>query len=60
MDIRKLKLEALERCYVKNKNIDSVKMMRKIREKLAIIYKNPQVEEKELEQIRKKYKIKSQ
>lgn len=45
---------------MKNKNIDSVKMMRKIREKLAIIYKNPQVEEKELKQIRKKYGIKPQ
>ena len=44
---------------MKNKNIDSVKMMRKIRDKLSNLYKNPQVEEKELNQIRKKYKIKS-
>jgi len=40
-------------------NIDSVKMMRKIREKLSNIYKNPQVQEKDLHKIRKKYNIKS-
>ncbi len=41
------------------KNLDSVKMMRKIREKLSELYKNPQIEEKDLNQIRKKYNIKS-
>jgi len=36
-----------------------VKMMRNIRDKLSNAYKKPQVEEKELQQIRKKYKMKS-
>ena len=60
MDILKLKLEVHGRRCMKNKNVDSVKMMRKIREKLAGTYKNPKTGEKELKQIRKKYKIKSQ
>lgn len=44
---------------MKNKKLDAVKMMRNIRDKLSNTYKNPQIEEKELQQIRKKYKMKS-
>jgi|DewCreStandDraft_4_1066084.scaffolds.fasta_scaffold52830_2 hypothetical protein len=40
-----------------NKNIDSVRMMRDIRDKLSQIYTDPEVEKKDLEYIRKKYKI---
>lgn len=41
------------------KIFDSVKMMREIRNKLAHKYSNaPELEDEELEQIRKKYKIK--
>ena len=39
------------------KEFDAVRMMRRIREKLSASYTNPRVEEKELEQIRKKYGI---
>jgi len=42
---------------MKNEKLDAVKMMRKIRDKLSKTYKNPQVEEKELQEIRKKYKM---
>ncbi|MEW5937856.1 MAG: hypothetical protein AB1665_08595 [Candidatus Thermoplasmatota archaeon] len=44
---------------MKEKEFDSVKMMRKIREKLSLLYEDPTIEEKELEQIRKKYGIPS-
>jgi hypothetical protein len=43
-----------------NKKIDAVKMMREIRDKLSKKYKDdPQAEEKDLERIRKKYKIRA-
>ena len=42
---------------MKNEKLDAVKMMRKIRDKLSKTYKNPQVEEKELQQIRHLSKI---
>ena len=43
----------------KEKTIDAVAMMREIRDKLSKEYlDNPGVEEKELEQIRRKYGIK--
>jgi hypothetical protein len=41
------------------KKFDAVKMMRDIREKLVNKYlKNPELESKELDEIRKKYSIK--
>ncbi|MBU1077901.1 MAG: hypothetical protein KKH98_11455 [Spirochaetes bacterium] len=44
---------------MKNKKFDAVKMMRKIRDNLSRKYAdNPELEEKELSEIRKKYKIK--
>lgn len=43
----------------KEKSIDAVAMMRKIRDKLSKEYlNNPEAEEKELEQVRNKYGIK--
>lgn len=39
------------------KEFDSVKMMRQIREKLSRLYKDPEIEAKELASIRKKYGI---
>ena len=42
---------------MKKKEFDSVRMMRRIRERLSTTYTNPHVEEKELEKIRKKYGI---
>ena len=45
----------------KEKKFDAVKMMREIRDGLSKIYsEHPEVEEKELEKIRKKYGIKRQ
>ncbi len=44
---------------MKDKKFDAVKMMREIREKLSQVYnKDPEAEERDLELIRKKYKIK--
>jgi hypothetical protein len=44
---------------MKKKKFDSVKLMRKIRDKLSERYlKNPEQERKDLEQIRRKYHIK--
>ena len=42
-----------------NKEIDSVKMMREIRDKLSALYLDPRIEEKDLEKIRKKYGIRA-
>ncbi|MCX6663567.1 MAG: hypothetical protein NTZ75_04900 [Euryarchaeota archaeon] len=42
---------------MKKKEFDAVLMMRRIRESLSATYTNPRVEEKELEEIRKKYGI---
>jgi len=43
----------------KEKKFDSVKMMREIRDVLSKIYnEHPEIQEKELEKIRKKYGIK--
>lgn len=43
----------------KNKNLDAVKMMRDIREKLSEKYwKHPDILKKEMEAIRKKYDVK--
>lgn len=40
------------------KDFDAVKMMREIREKLRIKYeKNPELRDKNLEKIRKKYRL---
>ena len=44
---------------MKNKEFDSVSMMRKIRAKLSALYEDSQIEERELEDIRKKYGIRS-
>lgn len=45
----------------KNKKFDAVQMMRSIREKLSVKYwKHPDILKKEMEAIRKKYKIKPQ
>ena len=42
-----------------DKEFDAVKMMRDIRDRLSIKYaEDPDAEEKDLEKIRKKYKIK--
>lgn len=44
---------------MKKKKIDAVKMMRDIRDKLTERYlKNPELENSDLEKIRRKYKIK--
>jgi hypothetical protein len=42
---------------MKKKEFDAVLMMRRIRESRSATYTNPRVEEKELEEIRKKYGI---
>ena len=44
---------------MKKKEFDSVDMMRDIRKKLSLLYTDPQLEEKELEKIRRKYGIHS-
>jgi len=44
---------------MKNKEFDSVGMMREIRRKLSLLYTDPHLEEKELEKIRTKYGIHS-
>ena len=44
---------------MKNKEFDSVDMMREIRMKLSKLYTDPHLEEKELKLIRKKYGIHS-
>ena len=41
-----------------NKDFDSVALMRKIRDELSHKYQDPEVEERELEEIRKRYAIK--
>ncbi len=49
-----------QRTYVEvmtKKEFDAVRMMREIRDELATRFSNPEVEEKELEAIRKKYGI---
>ena len=44
---------------MKDKKFDAVRMMREIRGKLSEIYsKDPEAEKRDLEAIRKKYKIK--
>jgi hypothetical protein len=44
----------------KDKKFDAVKMMREIRDKLSRLYKeDPETEERDLEFIRSKYKVKS-
>jgi hypothetical protein len=44
---------------IKEKKFDGVKMMREIRDNLSKIYlQDPELEEKQLENIRKKYGIK--
>ena len=43
-----------------DKKFDAVKMMREIRDKLSQLYKDdPEIEEKDLECIRSKYKMKA-
>lgn len=45
---------------MKDKKFDAVKMTREIREKLSQLYKeNPETEERDLEFIRSKYKVKA-
>jgi len=45
---------------VRKKEFDAVKIMRDIRDQLSAKYqKDPEIEERELEEIRKKYGIKS-
>ncbi len=44
---------------MKDKEFDSVKMMRDIREKLSESFQDPEVEDQALAKIRKKYKIKT-
>ena len=45
----------------KEKEFDTVKMMREIRDSLSRLYnEHPEIEEKELEKIRKRYGIKPQ
>jgi len=44
---------------MKNKKFDAVKLMRKIRDELSKKYlNNPELEKKDLQEIRKKYSIK--
>ena len=44
---------------MKNKKFDSVKFMRKVREELSKKYtKNPELEKRDMKEIRKKYCIK--
>ncbi len=44
---------------MKDKKFDAVKMMREIRDKLSEIYtKDPEAEKRDLEAIRRKYRIK--
>jgi len=45
---------------MKDKKFDAVKMMREIRDKLSQLYKeDPETEERDLECIRSKYKVKA-
>ena len=45
---------------MKSKEFDAVKMMREIRDKLSARYiKNPEAQEKDLQEIREKYRIKA-
>jgi len=45
---------------MKNKKFDAVKMMREIRDKLSRIYnKDPEIEKRELQDIREKYGIRA-
>ncbi len=57
MGTTRLRFERRGRSWM-TKQFDSVQMMREIRDRMSERYSDPEIEERELEQIRTKYGIK--